>query len=419
MTEVQAYHRTIRRAAALTLAAALAGGVPAATVATADDIPSAAPQGHPFEVLYDFTNNGTDGGEPIGGVIADKAGNLYGANIGGCEVGTNTPPRGTVFKLAPDGTLTALYLFKRDSNEHYVNGEWPYGGLVMDKAGNLYGTTAAGFGPDIGGVVFEITSAGTFTILHSFNGGSDGEQPESSLIRDKKGNLYGTTGLGGAGNSGVVFKIAPDGTETVLYSFTGGSDGAFPRGSLIRDKDGNLFGTTSGGGANGLGVIFEITRKAKETKETVLHSFTGNDGSAPQAGLIADDAGNFYGTASGGGAFGYGTVFELAPDGTETLLYSFTGSGDGGIPVSSLFRDKNGTLYGTTSGGGNNYGVVFKLSPDGKETPLYQFQARLDGSSPYAGLTQQGGYLYGTTVYGGNEGCGYGPGNGAVFRIKK
>jgi len=177
---------------------------------------------------------------------------------------------------------------------------------------------------------------------------------------DKKDNLYSTTAGGGADGQGVVFKLAPDGTETVLYSFTGGSDGEHPQAGLIMDSSGNLYSTTYGGGADGDGVVFRL---APDGTETVLHSFTGgSDGANPFAGLIMDSSGNLYSTTSGGGPDARGVVFKLAPDGTETVLHSFTRRSGGAFPEAGLIMDSSGNLYSTTeSGGADKDGVVFKL----------------------------------------------------------
>jgi uncharacterized repeat protein (TIGR03803 family) len=181
------------------------------------------------------------------------------------------------------------------------------------------------------------------------------------LIRDSAGNLYGTTNGGGASGAGVVFQIDPSGNETVLYNFTGGADGGFPFGGLIRDSAGNLYGTTNGGGASGAGVVFKVDRAGNET---MLYSFTGGpDGGYPLWVVLArDSAGNLYGTTSGGGASGNGVVFKLDPSGNETVLHSFTGGADGSSPFAGVVLGSNGNLYGTTPfGGQTNAGIVFEI----------------------------------------------------------
>jgi uncharacterized repeat protein (TIGR03803 family) len=245
------------------------------------------------------------------------------------------------------------------------------------------------------------------------------------LIPDAAGNLYGTTFDGGASDAGVVFKLSPTGTETVLYSFTGGADGANPDAELIRDAAGNLYGTTRDGGTFDAGVVFELIRcdsEASGYEFKVLHTFAGgaDDGAYLYAGLIQDAAGNLYGTTGGGGAASSacnspdgrcGVVFKLSPGGTETILYRFTGVRDGADPSASLIRDAAGNLYGTTPfGGPGGHGVVFKVSPTGIETVLYSFTGGTDGGYPQAALIGgAAGTLYGTTVRGGvsNEGVVY------------
>jgi uncharacterized repeat protein (TIGR03803 family) len=374
-----------------------------------------------FRVLYSFAG-GSDGAYPEAGLIKDLAGNLYGTTTGGgISYGY-----GTVFELAPDGIETVLYAFTGGSD-----GNDPYAGLIRDSAGNLYGTTAFG-GARHYGTVFELAPDGTETVLHSFTG-SDGADPFAGLIKDKAGNLYGTTEEGGSTSCegygcGTVFELAPDGTETVLHAFTGGNDGDDPIGGLIKDSAGNLYGTTVNGGGTGCGygcgTVFKL---APDGTETVLYAFTGgSDGAGPAAGLIKDSAGNLYGTTEGGGGtscnsgYGCGTVFEFAPDGTETVLHAFTGGNDGATPFAGLIKDSAGNLYGTTFLGGTyGGGVVFKVAADGTETVLHAFTVK-NGTNPFAGLIKDSaGNLYGTTSGGGNTSCNAPYGCGTVFRLKK
>jgi uncharacterized repeat protein (TIGR03803 family) len=263
-------------------------------------------------------------------------------------------------------------------------------------------------------VVYKVDTAGHSTVLHNFTGGADGGDPYGGVIRDSKGNLYGTAQLGGASGAGVVFKIDSSGIETVLYNFTGGADGAYPLDGVIRDASGNLYGTTNGGGASGAGVVFKVDRSGNET---VLYSFTGGtDGSYPWGGVIRDSKGNLYGTTSAGGASGAGVVFKVDTSGNETVLYSFTGGADGATPLwVVLARDSAGNLYGTTSAGGgaSNAGVVFKVDTSGNETVLYSFTGGTDGGNPYVGVIfGPTGKLYGTTAFGGQTNAG------VVFEIK-
>ena len=320
-------------------------------------------------VLYSFTG-GSDGSIPIGGVIRDRAGNLYGTALhGGTTNNYCNTSCGTVYKISPDGTFTVLYTFTGGSD-----GGNPFAGLIADKKGNLYGTTEQGSsgtqncGPFGCGVVFELSPTGVETVLYNFRGyqDGDGDNPGAGLTMDDAGNLYGTTFQGGTTSCdcGTVFRLAPDGTETVLHRFNG-SDGNGPvLGNLILDASGNIYGTADYQGPGGCGVAFKLTPKGRET---VLHGFAcGSDGGYPFSGLIGDTSGNLYGAASSYGANGHGVVFELTPDGTETVLYAFAGGNDGAFPYGGLLARKH-HLYGTTySGGGsatcsNGCGTIFKV----------------------------------------------------------
>ena len=316
------------------------------------------------------------------------------------------------------------------------DGGSPFAGLNMDKAGNLYGTTA--FGGSGNGTVFRLVfknSHWVFQPLYSFAGGTDGANPQARVIIGPDGALYGTTQNGGMGH-GTVFRLSPQPTacktalcpwkETVIYRFAGGADGDSPFSEVAFDKAGNLYGTTVLGGTGTCntnytcGVVFELTPSHGSWIESILYSFTGgNDGGAPSAGLIFDGAGNLYGTANVGGLNNKGAVFQLTPEGSgwsENVLYSFMGS-DGYQPASSLIFDQKGNLYGTTIYGGSTYGsspgggVAFELTPSGgmwTETMLYSFGANNgDGIAPYDRLVMDAnGNLYGTTSAGGPGGIG-------------
>jgi uncharacterized repeat protein (TIGR03803 family) len=368
-------------------------------------------QAQTFTVLHTFTG-GRDGVWPRGGLVQDTAGNLYGTTfLGGNGFGCNIPPRnigcGVVFKLDTSGTETVLHSFVGG------DGSMPVAGLLIDPNRNIYGTTDFG-GTSGRGAVFKLGTA-----LYSFKGQPDGSQPFGSLVQDASGNLYGTTAAGGASNNGTVFQVDAANNETVLYSFTGGADGSMPFATLIRDARGNLYGTTAAGGAFGRGTVFRLDMT---NNETVLHSFNGTDGADPGAGVIQDAAGNFYGTTSRGGASDKGTVFKLDTSGKETVLHSFTGGADGGNPDASLLLDTLGNLYGTTSGGGDltcgtstGCGTVFKIDTLGNETVLHSFNGHADGSSPTAGVVMDAaGNLYGTALLGGNRSCRQ-EGCGTVF----
>jgi uncharacterized repeat protein (TIGR03803 family) len=375
--------------------------------------PAAGAHAGGYKVIHTFSGhtNG-DGAEPWAAPIEDGAGNIYGTTI---EGGANN--RGTVFKVAPDGTETVYYNFC--GKGQCSDGELPHDGVIMDQSGNLYGTATYGGDAAGQGVVYRLAADGTETILYEFQGSpNDGQYPYGGLLMDKKGNLYGTTVGGGPDNDGTVFKLAPDGTETILHSFTNSaSDGNEPMGSLVADKDGNLYGTTSIGGADDLGTVFSLGPKGF----AVLHSFTDSSGDGAHAnpGLIMDKAGNLYGSTCCGGVNDDGIVFRLAPDGTETILHSFAGTaGDGQDPVGGLVMDKAGNLYGSTFfGGANNDGAVFKLTPDGTESVLRSFCVEpncKDGAWPEAGpMLDKSGSLYGTTSLSGKYG------DGTIFRIGK
>ena len=317
-------------------------------------------------VLYTF-KGGTDGGAPLAGLIQDAEGNLYGTtNYGGdlsCNSGTTGC--GVVFKVTKAGKETVLYSFKGS------DGAFP-NAVIEDAKGDLYGTTLGGgdaacfFGC---GVVFKLSQAGEETVLYKFKGGADGDTPLAGVILDAHGNLYGATLYDGRAGCGVVFKLDTTGKETVLHNFTCGADGNTPYAGVIRNASGNLYGTTFEGGTIGWGVVFQISERGKEA---VLHSFTGNkDGGDPVAGVIEDAEGNLYTTTSSGGANNVGTVFKLSRTGKGTALYTFTGGADGGVPLAGVIQDTEGNLYGTTSAGGDpscgieNSGceVVFKLTP--------------------------------------------------------
>jgi uncharacterized repeat protein (TIGR03803 family) len=355
-------------------------------------------------VLYNF---GLSGGElPCSSPIADKTGTLYGTTQ------LSSSGVGTVFALSSSGVLTVLHNFSGGAD-----GQEPCSRLVRDASGNLYGTTI--YGGIYGyGTIFTIAPTGAEKVVYSFTGGSDGGVPYGGLLRDGKGNLYGTTYFGGLPNCnngcGVVYELTTSGQLKVLYSFTGGVDGASPAATLIRDSKGNLYGTTYNGGSTacdfGCGTVFKVT---KAGVETTLYSFQGGlDASKPAEGVIKDKLGNLYGTTSFGGSAGWGTVFMLAPTGLETVLYSFTGLFDGSIPGCVLARDAKGNLYGTTPyGGAGGSGVVFKVSATGTETVLHDFSGQPDGAGPRAGVVRVGSILYGTTAWGGTGAYG------TVFKI--
>jgi len=365
-------------------------------------------------VLHTFTSR-PDGLTPIGGVIMDQAGNLYGTTAQG---GTGT--RGTVFKIDTSGNETVLHSFVSRPD-----GLDPEAGLVIDSFGNLYGTTEIG-GSQGKGTIFKIDTSGNETVLHSFLCCPPlGKNPVSGLIFDGAGNLYGTAQNGGEhGQNGTVFKLSPSGTLTVLHDFNAIiGDGSNPRGTLLLDPSGNLFGTTYQGGSQNQGTVFAIDNAGQYS---VIYSFGSNvgidDGKWPIAGVIRDQFGNLYGTTSKGGEFNGGTVFIIPEDGTgEFVVHSFGAPGDGQWPYGGLAIDADGNLYGTTiSGGAAQQGTVFKIQPLGENffsySVLHSFNGN-DGNSPAAGvIVGADGNLYGTCSQGGPGNGGFGTG-GTVWKL--
>jgi uncharacterized repeat protein (TIGR03803 family) len=320
-------------------------------------------------------------------------------------------------------TFTVLHTFTGGSD-----GQSPSTDLILDTMGNLYGTTYGlldgGTTLTNCGTVFKIDKNGKETILHHFHDNPDGCNPlNGRLIFDGSGNLYGTTDMGGAAplklGRGTVFKLnLATHKLALIYTFSGLSHGARPRGTLVRNSAGTIFGTALDGGTHGFGAIFKITSQGAET---LLHNFQegkNNGGARPEEGLIEDGHGNLYGVAEPGGDITDtgGNIFKITESGRETTLYHFTGGVDGGYPLAPLFRDPQGNLYGTTDlGGAHGLGTIFKLNAAGKETVLYSFSgiATGDGAHPAAGLTPDGqGNFYGTT-YGGGLGAGF----GTIFKM--
>ena len=375
------------------------------------------PPTYTYSVLHSFTGQ-PDGGHPTGDVVLDAAGNLYGMTVNG-----GTSVSGTVFKVDTTGKETVLYNFTGGAD----GGPPLQGELVRDAAGNLFSTTLQG-GTSGAGVVFKLDPNNTETVLYNFTP-ADAGFLHTGLVRNAvTGNLYGTTnGSNVLGARGTLFQLDPTDTETVLHTFTLPPDGGSPEGDLIRDAAGNLYGTTSGGGSSNLGTVFKLDAAGTET---ILYNFTGApDGAIPVAGLIQDAAGNLYGTTLDGGviggacsiALGCGVVFKLDTTGKETVLYSLTGGADGSGPSAGLIQDATGNFYGTTSAGGaTGNGVIFKLDTANKETVLHSF-TDADGSFPAAGLVRDAaGNLYGTTSDGGVAGCPMLFGNsecGVVFKL--
>jgi uncharacterized repeat protein (TIGR03803 family) len=384
---------------------------------------------------FDWTN----GAAPGAGLVLDPAGNLYGTTPSGGANGY-----GTVFEISPAGggwTETVLYSFCEST---CPQGSSPQGALIIDSAGNLYGTTAGG-GAHGSGTVFELSPAtnGTWTesVLYSFcalTNCADGANPRAALIFGPNGELYSTTLRGGTSGCygtgcGVVFELSrgSDGqwNEGVLHAFSGGDDGASPIAGVIADGSGNLYGTTWLGGAQSAGVAFELSPDFGAWRESVLHTFCDSascrGGAYPWAGLTFGSDGSLYGTTTAGGkqtievGIGYGVVFRLAQTAgvwEETVLLAFSGS-NGQAPYGGVIFDSNGDLFGTATLGGECCGVAFELVPGSgskwNESILHVFQGGNDGNGPYGTLVMDAaGHLYGTTEYGGANGLG------TVFQLK-
>jgi uncharacterized repeat protein (TIGR03803 family) len=418
-----------------TAALALAGFV---WLAAAMCAPSA--QAQTYTVLYRFKGGTADGENPEAGLVLDSSGNLYGTTVfgTGCLPTACAPLPGMVFKVTSTGE-TIMHNFTGaptacgTTGNPACDGASPYGGVLLDPTNNAYGTTNTGGASNLG-TVFKISTTGE-KVLHSFTGSpSDGAFPYAGVVEDSAGNIYGTTSAGGASNKGAVFKIEPSGTETLLYSFKGGEDGASPYGGLLRNAAGDLFGTASAGGIatgncfpSGCGVVFLVTSTGTEH---ILYRFAGSpDAASPFAGLIVDSSDNVYGTTYNGGTGactnGCGTIFEIDKAGKETVLYSFQGyPNDGAFPLGGVVRDSTGDLYGTTTyGGASDSGAVFELPAAGPEKLLYSFTGETDGAIPRSGLIMDSsGNLYGTTYGGGVSGpsCGGEPADscGVVFKLK-
>jgi uncharacterized repeat protein (TIGR03803 family) len=424
------------------------------------------------KVLYSFQGGTKDGSVPAGGVVFDKAGNLYGATTDGGMVYQLAPPA----KQGDPWTETILYVFQGNSKGDGAN---PSGGLVIDSAGNLYGVTAYGgagncvlLGTLVGcGTVYEVSppkvkgKPWTETVLYSFPTAKQGYLPNGDLVFDRAGNLYGATTFGGGHGTtcngfyqycGAVFELSPPKTkggkwtEKVLYGFKGVpagaqfGDGANPNGGLILDGKGAIYGTTYFGGNNvkgecqggvggtGCGIVFKLTPPGPQRTgwtEKVLHQFDGQDGSNSAAGVVFDGNGNLYGTTSGGPAHGFGLVFELRkPSGnvyswSEMVLHDFHDRNDGANPMAGLIFDTNGNLYGTTEYGNFFSGTLFRMEPPNRTGGpwtfgnLYGFTGSPDGAQPTTSLIfDKHGNLYGTTQKGGTGMCSF-YGCGTVFDV--
>lgn len=359
-----------------------------------------------FTVLHTFKDT-PDGATPWPELLSNRGG-FYGTTLEG-----GTYNAGTVYKMNAKGRITILYSFLGGSD-----GRRPLANVIADASGNLYGVTENGGSFD-NGTIYRIAPNGTETLLYNFTGGGDGGNSDAGLVMDKSGNLFGTTPTGGQYGAGVAFKLTAGGTYSVLHNFSDGNDGGYPEDSLLMDKRGDLYGTAITGGTHGFGVVYKI---AANGNFKVLYSFaSGSDGQYPQARVIADKAGNLYGTTDFGGgigcsdASGCGTIFKLAPDGTETVLHAFTGGSDGAAAYTGVVADKDGNLYAATKAGGNSngYGSLDELVADGTFSVLHVFQGPTDGEYPDRGMIDRNGNFFGMTYTGGGDGWG------TVYEISK
>ncbi len=380
-------------------------------------------QAQTYQVLYNFSG-GQDGAYPEAGVTMDGGGNLYGTAYQG-----GNSNRGTVYKLGRRGTgwvLTPLYNFSGQ-----VDGGAPIAGVVFGPNGTLYGTTefAGQLCGEGCGVVFNVRPPASIcktvscpwaeTVIYSFRGDTDGANPGyGDLTFDRAGNIYGTTYFGGNNAEGVVYKLTlSDGrwTESAIHTFSGESDGENPYSNVIFDTAGNLYGTTFAGGANGYGTVYQLTPNGSNWTENTLYAFqSAANGGKPFGGVVFDTAGNLYGATSSGGTGSGGTAYELMPSSGSwsfDLLYSFTGTAYLPGSYGSLTKDAAGNFYGTTvKDGANGVGSVFKLTPSNGSwtlTDLHDFAAGTGGEIPYGSvLIDASGNLYGTASAGGAHGYG-------------
>lgn len=357
--------------------------------------------GQVFTTLAYF--NRSNGARPYSSLVQGLDGNLYGTAYQAGAYGY-----GTVFRIATGGEITSIHSFAT------FEAGYPFGGLFLAQSGDFYGTTSGG---GSFGTAFKISPEGSLTTLYDFclrGPCTGGEGPADSLVQTQNGNLYGTTYEGGADGFGEVFVITPDGNQATLHNFTGGSDGSYPFAGVVQGTDGNLYGTTYGN------TVFKITPGGILTTiyQFCLVDPSCSDGANPAANLIQGADGNFYGTTYGGGTYTAGTVFRITPAGTLTTLYSFcnvpTGDPcrDGDGPRASLIQATDGNFYGTTMyGGAHDFGTIFKITSTGELTTLHSFQ-QTGGSYPQGGLFQgTDGSFYGTTSDYGLQGAG------TVFRV--
>ncbi|MBS0394307.1 MAG: hypothetical protein JSR54_06735 [Proteobacteria bacterium] len=374
------------------------GTMPAAAVQSVSVTCTAPPS---ESLLHSFAGGTSDGAQPTGGLVLATDGQLYGMTYA-----SGSGQAGVFYSLTTAGTYTLLHAFTATATD--TGG--PLGALIQGSDGNFYGTGQYG-GSHLSGAVVQVTPAGAVTLLHSFAGGSaDGSDPQGGVVRASDGTLYGTTYTGGGNNLGTVWKLATDGTLTLLHAFAGAgsSDGAYPRAGLMLASDGNLYGTTSGGGAHNAGTVFSVTPAGSYA---VVYSFSGGagDGGDPRGELVEGADGALYGLSYDGGAANLGTLYRLTKAGSESVLYAFTGTGDGAYPYGALLLGADGNFYGLTFGDGTSQlGSLFRATPVGAVTPLHAFAGGAgDGADPIGRLVQgSDGTLYGVTYNGGAANLG-------------
>jgi len=353
-----------------------------------------------FSVLYNFGSNTGDPYKPAySGIVAQgRDGNLYSTAPGG---GTCC---GAVFQITPAGNLKVIHNFTGSNND----GAFPQGGVTLGSDGNFYGTTYEG-GSVTAGAVFKVTPGGTATTLYSFTGGSDGAYPYAPPVEGTDGNFYGTTTEGGntvkcGSGCGTIYKITPAGALTTLYQFDI-THGYFPYGPLVLGTDGNFYGTAPNGASANSGVVFKITPAGKFT---LLYGFDGTHGENPFGGLVQGADGNFYGTTINGGSTGGGLVFKITPGGKLTVLHNMNGTTDGARPYGGLVLASDGNFYGANAFGGtvnsncsNGCGTVFKITPKGAYSVLDKFDFTTGATPEITPFQHTSGVIYGDSQIGG------------------
>jgi uncharacterized repeat protein (TIGR03803 family) len=367
---------------------------------------STAASAQTFSVLYNFGTNAGDPANPqLEGIIAQgRDGNLYSTTTSG-----GTSNQGSVFKITPNGKLTGLYSFDG------TNGSFPQSGLTLGADGNFYGAAESG-GTFGAGTIFKITPSGSLTVLYSFTNGGDGGYPKGPPVQGTDGNFYGNTFQGGGSGGGTIYKITSSGTLTTLHQFDG-THGSNPYAPLVQGRDGNFYGTTFFGGTSNQGVVFKVTTTGRFA---VLYNFDIVHGSESYSSLVQGNDGSFYGTTSFGGSGSGGVIFKITPAGVLTVLHNINGNTDGVQPLAGLVQATDGSFYGTTSGGSLNFGNIFRISPNGSYSVLYDFD-KTTGAYPGVTLLQHtNGILYGDTNEGGTgnvQNCSTGI-CGVFYRLK-